>query len=258
MIIKCEKCGKEYEIDSNEKLSDFECGCGGELSPKKTGDTPSKPLKTLNRPNMDEGLNKKDRNKKIGIAIACIIGFILVLIGGGMIFHNNSNNSGIAPGNTATSIPNSTYTGNGVTFVYPAGWKPISDLYSPSRWEYPNPFVAYYEPLENGNASYIETYFYIKKRDVGSLDEMLRIYRSNIASIGQTEVSEQNITINGMKAVELIKTWHAGGMQYRVMTVHIEAVPGSKYYRIGCVVPDSRYNQTLPQFKMVANSFKLI
>jgi len=257
LIIKCEKCGKEYEIDSDEKLSDFECGCGGELSPKKMGGEPSKPLRVPNRSNIDEGSNKKDRNKKIGIAIGCI-GFILVLIVGGMIFHNNSNNSSVSPGNTVTSIPNSTYTGNGVTFVYPAGWKQINDLYSPSRWGYPNPFVAYYEPLGNGNASYIETYFYIKKRDVGSLDEMLRIYRSNIASIGQTEVSEQNITINGMKAVELIKTWRTGDIQYRAMTVHIEAVPGSKYYRIGCVVPDSRYNQTLPQFKMVANSFKLI
>ena len=32
--------------------------------------------------------------------------------------------------------------------------------------------------------------------------------------------------------------------------------PGSKYYRIGCVVPASEYNTTLPKFEMVVNSFK--
>ena len=93
---------------------------------------------------------------------------------------------------------------------------------------------------------------------MGSLSEMLKIYRSDIASIGQTEVSERNITINGMKAVELIKTWHVGNKQYKALTVHIEAVPGFKYYRIGCVVPASEYNATLPKFEMVVNSFRPI
>ena len=35
VIAKCEKCGKEYQLASNEKLSDFQCDCGGELSPKE-------------------------------------------------------------------------------------------------------------------------------------------------------------------------------------------------------------------------------
>jgi len=51
----------------------------------------------------------------------------------------------------------------------------------------------------------------------------------DIANIGQTEVSERNITVNGMRAVELIKTWHADEIRYQALTVHIEAVPGSKY-----------------------------
>lgn len=62
----------------------------------------------------------------------------------------------------------------------------------------------------------------------------------------------------GLRAVELIKTWHADGIQYQALTVHIEAVPGSKYYRIGCVTPLSRYNETLPKFQLVINSFKLL
>ena len=35
VIAKCEKCGKEYQLASYEKLSDFQCECGGELSPKE-------------------------------------------------------------------------------------------------------------------------------------------------------------------------------------------------------------------------------
>ena len=119
-----------------------------------------------------------------------------------------------------------------------------------------NPVVAYYKPQGNGSEYYIETYFYIKQRNVRSLNEMLSDYRSDIAAIGQTEVSEQKITINGMKAVQLIKTWRNGNIQYKALTVHIEAVPGSKYYRIGCVVPANEYNTTLPKFEMVINSFK--
>lgn len=42
VIAKCEKCGKEYELESNKKSSDFQCECGGELSSK---DAVIEPLK---------------------------------------------------------------------------------------------------------------------------------------------------------------------------------------------------------------------
>lgn len=156
-------------------------------------------------------------------------------------------------------IPYKTYAGNGITFKYPADWKPISDLHSPSRWgSNPDPIVAFYDPSGNHTEANISTYFYIKQLNVNSLDEQLSRYRHDIREIGQTEVSERNITVNGMKAVELIKTWHADGIQYQALTVHIEAIPGSRYYRIGCVTPLSKYNETLPKFKLVINSFKLV
>ena len=246
VIVKCEKCGKEYELGSDEKLSDFQCECGGELSPDEMAHDPVKTPKTQEKPNI-----KEDWDKKIGIAGVCCIGLILIIVFGGMIFSKTPTSV-----NIVTNISNNTYSANGVTFNYPAGWKQISNLNKPSRWGYGNPIVAYYQPIGNGSEYYIETYFYIKQRNVTSLDEMLSDYRTQIASIGQTEISEQNITVNGMKAVELIKTWHNGNIQYKALTVHIEAVPGSKYYRIGCVVPASEYNATLPEFLMVVNSFK--
>ncbi len=35
VIVKCEKCGKEYELSNDDKISDFKCECGGKLSLKK-------------------------------------------------------------------------------------------------------------------------------------------------------------------------------------------------------------------------------
>lgn len=34
VIVKCVKCGKEFQIDDKEELSDFRCPCGGEVSVK--------------------------------------------------------------------------------------------------------------------------------------------------------------------------------------------------------------------------------
>jgi len=251
MILRCRKCGKEYELESDKKLSDFQCECGGVLSPKMSSET-VKSLETIEEANLNDDSNKKGKNKQIFAVMVCFIGFILVVLLSGIVFTGNA-----ISGDKVAVISNSTYSGNGVTFNYPAGWKSISNLNSPSRWGYGNPFVAYYQPIGKGSPQYIETYFYIKQKDVGSLDKMLGNYRSDIASIGQTEISERNITVNGMKAVELFKTWRTGNIQYKAMTVHIEAVKGSRYYRIGCVVPASQYNATLPKFEMVVNSFKL-
>lgn len=35
-IVKCELCGKEYQLKSGENLSDFQCTCGGNLNYVKT------------------------------------------------------------------------------------------------------------------------------------------------------------------------------------------------------------------------------
>ena len=45
VIAKCEKCGKEYLLGSNEKPSDFQCECGGVLSSKEGLVEPIKPKK---------------------------------------------------------------------------------------------------------------------------------------------------------------------------------------------------------------------
>ncbi len=168
---------------------------------------------------------------------------------------NLTNKSINSTNNTTQYIANKTYSADGITFNYPAGWQSFSNLDSPSRWGYTSPDTAYYDP-SSGDENNVHIYFYIKQRSVSSMDEQLSSYRRDIAEIGQTEVSERNITVNGMRAVELIKTWENDGMQYKALTVHIEAVPGSVYYRIGCVTPASDYDSVLPKFELVVNSFR--
>lgn len=33
-LLKCNLCGKEYELNDGENPSDFQCECGGDLSPE--------------------------------------------------------------------------------------------------------------------------------------------------------------------------------------------------------------------------------
>lgn len=247
VVVKCDECGKEYVLEEGEEPSDFKCKCGGNLKFKEY--TTEKPPKS-------------NKMKKVSIAIVSIIIIlfaIFALYNSGLIHvYSAENHTNVTNNTTTPHIANATYAANGITFNYPADWQPITDLDAPSRWGYGEPVCAFYDPnstFANGN---IQTYFYIKKnpRSIESLDDMLSSYRSDIAEIGQTEVSERNITVNGMKAVELIKTWYNDNQQYQALTVHIEAVPGSVYYRFGCVVPQDKYNATLPKFEMVVYSFK--
>ena len=258
VIIKCKKCRNEYEIDPDEEVSDFKCECGGELSHTSSNSTPNLENNSIDNSRAEEKLEKSGvKNRKWMVGVFCVCLILAVTLGGMLLTKTTiSGNTNTSTLSENSHIQNSTYSKNGLKFDYPSGWKQISNLQYPSRWGFPDPIVSYYQPIGNYNETYIETYFYIKQRDVPSLDEMLKDYRRDISNIGQTEVSERNITVNGMKAVELIKTWHNGNMQYKALTVHIEAVPGSKYYRIGCVVPANQYNKTLPIFEMVVNSFK--
>jgi len=37
MIVRCGECGEEYQLGSNQKLSDYQCKCGGKLFSNKVG-----------------------------------------------------------------------------------------------------------------------------------------------------------------------------------------------------------------------------
>ncbi len=97
MITRCEKCGKKYQLGHNEKLSDFQCECGGELSSKEVEDeqisTHPKDITTkrINEQKIDDKLelNQLFEYKKkasrielfIRIVYAIPVGIILILYG---------------------------------------------------------------------------------------------------------------------------------------------------------------------------------
>ncbi len=252
VTVKCKECGKEYNIEEGDKLSDYICAdCGGNLEYKRYLGRKPDGLK-------DKGSKKPVKSILIISAIALIAIFtVLAVFTNTIPLENLTTNNSTSNNNSTNYIPNETYAGHGITFNYPAGWIQMYNLNAPSRWGFGNPVVAFFEPEGNKTESdSITTYFYIKQRGVTSLDQMIEAYRIDIAEIGQTYVSHRNITVNGMRAVELIKEWNVSGRPYRAITAHIEVIPGSLYYRIGCVTPQDEWNESLPKFEMVIYSFK--
>lgn len=87
VIAKCEKCGKEYRLESNENPSDFQCECGGELT---SNEITSETVKTKNAnktpKDIREDWDKQSKNTPntyylqiLGILIGVIIIFMVVV-----------------------------------------------------------------------------------------------------------------------------------------------------------------------------------
>lgn len=192
--------------------------------------------------------------KKILFTILTIslIFILFFMFNSGLIHSPTLNDNNQINNSNLSYIENRTYAENGVTFNYPAEWKPIDNLYNKARWGVGPATVAFEDPSDPIN----ETYFYIKPRYVNSLEQQMSTYRVDIANLGQEEVSSRNITVNGMRAVELIKSWYKDGIPKQALTVHYEVVPGSVYYRFGGVTTLERYNETLPKFELVVYSFQ--
>jgi hypothetical protein len=113
VVAKCTKCGKEYELESDEKPSNFQCECRGDLtSNEMTSETvkTKKPNKTPS--DIRENWDKQSTNKKIGIGIlgVCCIGIILVVVFAGLFSPNKTSSGG-------TSFQNQY-----VSFQYPTGY----------------------------------------------------------------------------------------------------------------------------------------
>jgi len=97
VIAKCAKCGKEYELKANDKLSDFQCECGGELTSNEMTSATLKTKKPNKTPkDIREDWDKQSKNKKIGIGIlgVCCIGIILIVVFGGLFSPNKTTSSG--------------------------------------------------------------------------------------------------------------------------------------------------------------------
>lgn len=100
--------------------------------------------------------------------------------------------------NTTQTIPYKTYADHGITFKYPADWKPIKDLHSPSRWGYPpDPIIAFYDPSGNHTEADISTYFYVKQLNFKSLDEQLSRYNMILQILDRPKSQSETLLLMG-------------------------------------------------------------
>lgn len=77
MLAKCVKCGKEYQLESNETPSNFQCECGGELSSKESSET----VKNNTPKKKNKTWSEQTTGAKIGgILILFCIG-VIILVG---------------------------------------------------------------------------------------------------------------------------------------------------------------------------------
>jgi len=90
MKVQCSECGKEYQLESDEQPSDFQCICGGELKLKKQ---PSSEKEPLNKPDKDSksssGSIFNDWKKQyLILIIAFILVFLVIAFDGAVVFED--------------------------------------------------------------------------------------------------------------------------------------------------------------------------
>lgn len=90
MKVKCSECGKEYQLKSDEKPSDFQCTCGGELKPEKQALPENEPLNKPDKPSKSSsGSIFNDWKKQYLILItAFILVFLVIAFDGAVVFED--------------------------------------------------------------------------------------------------------------------------------------------------------------------------
>lgn len=111
VIAKCEKCGKEYQLEPNKKLSDFQCECGGELSSKEASET----VKNTNPKKIRKTWSEQSKGAKAGgIILLLCLGVVIILVISGI--------SGIFSNNSKATDDNPIFQNQYVSFEYPTGY----------------------------------------------------------------------------------------------------------------------------------------
>jgi len=90
MKVKCSECGKEYQLKSDEKPSDFQCTCGGELKPEKQAFPENEPLNKPDKPSKSSsGSIFNDWKKQyLILIIAFILVFLVIAFDGAVVFED--------------------------------------------------------------------------------------------------------------------------------------------------------------------------
>lgn len=160
-----------------------------------------------------------------------------VILVSGCISNNNQNNE--------TKI----YAQNNISFSYPGGWE-IANTTSP------NAIVAVADPttVQSGTPT---TLVLIQKSNVTDENNLESVYAANYASFfNNTEyqqVSEGNITVNGVNALENIYKTNGSGDQRQYRAVWFSS--NGNIYVVLCIAKVADFEKQQPNFNLVVNSF---
>lgn len=168
-----------------------------------------------------------------------------------------------------------TFSRDNITFIYPGDWEEAPSITYPSGWTKSNVTnlseelgkMLNYSMFSLRDSNDKDTRFDVL--DVGSansLEEIVNSYKFAktyykpvtgllIVHEGAKINSENPLTINGLRAYQIISTSHSGKYKYKV--IFIEKIPGQQYYQLVFSCKIQKFDQEKKNFDLILNSFKI-
>ncbi|MDI3483429.1 MAG: hypothetical protein PWQ74_16 [Methanobacteriaceae archaeon] len=171
-----------------------------------------------------------------------------------------------------------TFSKGNVSFVYPAGWEEAPSLTYPAGWGKSNVTKVSEQLGEMLNYSMFSVRDVHDKKtrfdvlDVGSatsLEEIVNFYKSArtgtsyykpntglmIIHQGSRIDSENALTIDGMRAYQIISTSHNG--KYKYVVIFIEKTRGEQYYQLVFSCRIEKFEEEKKNLDFILNSLKI-
>ncbi len=147
---------------------------------------------------------------------------------------------------------NKRFTGDNITFEYPADWVIANSQANDT-------IVAVADPKSvNPQTGYAQTLVVIQKR--GLEGDFYQMYNRNYAVLFNNSsyhrVSEGNITVGSYQALENTYLVTEGDLKKKQMAIWIQR--GEEVYVILCSAPVSEFDKQKANFDIILNSFKFI
>lgn len=147
---------------------------------------------------------------------------------------------------------NKRFTGDNITFEYPSTWVIAKSQANDT-------IVAVADPKSvNPQTGYAQTLVTIQKKELEG--DIYYMYNQNYAKLfnnsNYQRVSEGNITIGSMKAIENTYIVTEGDVKKKQMAIWIQR--GEEVYVILCSTLASEFDKEKPNFDIIINSFSFI
>ncbi len=178
---------------------------------------------------------------------------ILILLSA-VITASGCTDGGNQTDNTTVNQTN-TYSGDEFTFNYPKNWEQLSTNAS-------NSIISFGDPKSADSNGIAQINVLVQKAVKPSGTTMQQYYNATYTqfasqNLGYQPISEGNITINGVTALENVYKINSGiSKQHRAVWIEKKNLP--VIYIILCSAPVSDYNEQQENFDIIVNSFKLL